>query len=131
MCLLPDAQMWHIYAFSGILAWLTLTIIYHLFFHPLAKVPGPLLPAITYLYASYFYVICSGQFYKEVERLHNKFGPIVRITPNEVHLSDPENYDKIYNMSTHFYKDPNFYDALGLGYATFSTIPNDLHRARR
>ena len=58
-------------------------------------------------------------------------GPIVRITPGRVHLSDPENYDKIYNMTSRFYKDPNFYGAPGINYAAFATIPNDLYRVRR
>ena len=57
--------------------------------------------------------------------------PIVRITPDEVYLSDPENYDKIYSMRSRFYRDPNFYDAFGINYATFATIPKDLHCIRR
>ena len=58
-------------------------------------------------------------------------GPIVCIIPNEVHLSDPENYDKFYSVSSRFYEGPNFYSASGINYATFATIPNDLHRVRR
>ena len=36
-------------------------------------------------------------------------GPVVRITPNEIHLSDPDNYDKIYYIGTRFWKSPVFY----------------------
>ena len=57
-------------------------------------------------------------------------GPIVRIAPNEIHLADPDNYDKIYSVSSEFYKDPAFYETLGVD-VMFSTISNDEHRRRR
>ena len=53
-------------------------------------------------------------------------GPVVRITPNEVHLSDVENYDKIYYMGSRYYKSPDFYNAFCIPGALFSTIPNDV-----
>lgn len=65
--------------------------IYRRFFHPLASVPGPFFAATTKLYQSYY----NRRFYLQIERLHQRYGPIVRITPDEVHLADPENYDKI------------------------------------
>jgi len=59
-------------------------------------------------------------------------GPIVRISPNEVHLSDPENYEKIYYIGS---KAPSkagyFYSAFGLKTAGFGTLSNELHRVRR
>lgn len=58
-------------------------------------------------------------------------GPIVRITPNEVHLSDPENYDKIYHVGTKYFKDPDFYGAFGNSDSMFVTASNELHRVRR
>jgi cytochrome P450 len=58
-------------------------------------------------------------------------GPVVRIAPNEIHLVDPENYDKIYNVGSHFYKDPVFYSVLGDEYSGFATITNEDHRRRR
>ena len=54
----------------------------------------------------------------------------MRIAPNEIHLSDPENYDKIYSVASKFYKDPAFYNALGVD-VMFTAISNDLHRRHR
>ena len=72
--LLLHTSMLPICVFSAPIVWFTSIIIYRHFFHQLAKFPGPLLPAITYLYAFYFNVLRSGHFYKEAERLHDKYG---------------------------------------------------------
>jgi hypothetical protein len=45
-------------------------VVYRRFFHPLAKIPGPLLPAVTTLYQSYY----NGSYFLEIERLHKKYG---------------------------------------------------------
>jgi cytochrome P450 len=58
-------------------------------------------------------------------------GPVVRITPDEVHLSDPENYEQIYHIGSKYYKNPGFYNSFGIGYSTFSSIPNSVHAVRR
>jgi cytochrome P450 len=58
-------------------------------------------------------------------------GPVVRITPNEVHLSDPDNYDTIYHVGTKYYKSPEFYRSFGLETASFGIISNEQHRVRR
>jgi cytochrome P450 len=55
----------------------------------------------------------------------------VRITPDEVHLSDPNNYEIIYSVGTKYAKSSPFYDAFGIRYSTFSTGPNNVHRVRR
>ncbi|KAH0536973.1 hypothetical protein FGG08_006201 [Glutinoglossum americanum] len=57
--------------------------------------------------------------------------PVVRITPDEIHLSDPENYEKIYYIGTKYWKSPTFYNGFGIGYSTFSTLRNDVHAVRR
>ncbi len=58
-------------------------------------------------------------------------GPVVRIAPNEVILTDPEHYDKIYSTNTKFYKDPSFYTLSGANTALFSIIHNEDHRRYR
>ena len=55
---------------------------------------------------------------------------MIRIAPNEVHLSEIDDYDKIFAVGTKFTKDRKFFDALGMD-ITFSTASNELHRRRR
>jgi hypothetical protein len=126
------------------------SVIYNLYFHPLEDIPGPKLAAATYLYQTYFSLVSGSRYYKQIAKLHKKYGkhfilgklnhaliladllgPIVRITPDEVHLSDPDNYDIINHVGTKYAKDPQFYGAFGIGYSSFSSIPNNVHRVRR
>jgi hypothetical protein len=48
--------------------------IYRLYFHPLSKIPGPKLAAITGAYEFYFNVVKRGMFIWEMERLHKIYG---------------------------------------------------------
>ncbi|KAH0566183.1 hypothetical protein GP486_000415 [Trichoglossum hirsutum] len=112
---------------------LTGAIVYRLYLHPLAHIPGPRLAAATDLYGFYFNVISGGggRFFLQIEKLHQKYGPVVRIAPNEIHLSDPENYDRIYHIGAKYYKCPKFYGCFGLDSCTFCTWDSELHRVRR
>ncbi|KAL5319155.1 hypothetical protein ACEPPN_012204 [Leptodophora sp. 'Broadleaf-Isolate-01'] len=124
---LTSSALWALYAAQ---AMLLAIICYRRFFHPLHSVPGPFLPAVTRLYLWYHNVIKDGSYYKKIDEMHVKYGPVVRIAPNEIHLADPDNYDKIYSLSSKFYKDPLFYNALGVE-VMFTAIANNEHRQRR
>ncbi|KAK7420830.1 hypothetical protein QQZ08_010231 [Neonectria magnoliae] len=130
---LPErlAKWWRVATVGGGVLYVVTKVLYRRLFHPLASIPGPFMPAVTRLYAWYYNVPMEGKFYKEIERLHSIYGPIVRITPDEVHLSNPKYYDVVYGVKSDFYKDPRFYGALGIDTATFATVSNDLHRRRR
>ncbi|KAF2454062.1 cytochrome P450 [Lineolata rhizophorae] len=117
---------WYIVA-GALLAFVATRVVYRRFFHPLAKIPGPFLASVTTLYQAAY----NAQYYKKIEQLHQIYGPVVRINPNEVHLSDPENYDKIYYMGTRFGKAPEFYGSFCIPHATFSTPSNEVHKGRR
>ena len=55
----------------------------------------------------------------------------MRVTPDEVHLSDPNNFEVMNCVGTKYAKSTQFYDGFGIGYSTFSTGPIDIHRIRR
>ncbi|KEF58564.1 uncharacterized protein A1O9_06490 [Exophiala aquamarina CBS 119918] len=106
-------------------------VMYRLCFHPLARFPGPKLAAVTTWYEGYYDIVHQGNYIWQVEKMHKKYGPIVRIGPNELHILDASFYDTLYNMSNRFDKYDYFYSMLGNPEATFSTISANLHRIRR
>ena len=58
-------------------------------------------------------------------------GPVVRVTPDEVQLSDPDDYDLLHSPKTRLPKHAPPYSALGAGYSTFTSGPNAMHKPRR
>lgn len=71
-------------AMNHLLSWTTVLValvlllvakvIYQLYFHPLAKFPGPKLAAITTWYEGYYDIIKKGRYTFELARLHDKYG---------------------------------------------------------
>jgi len=114
-----------------ILSLLLSVAIYNLRFSPLAGIPGPPLAALTRWYETYFDVFCGGQFMYEIQRLHRLYGPLVRIGPNEVHVSTADFYDTLYAGPTRpRHKDPWFLSSVAPG-TSFATSDAKHHRARR
>lgn len=107
--------------------------IYRLFLSPLAKFPGPKLAALTQWYEAYFDMVKKGggQFPFEIKRMHEKYGPIVRINPFELHVDDPDFYDVIYATNKAYDKMEHFQHRFNVPLATFSTSDSDEHRIRR
>ncbi|KAJ4347350.1 uncharacterized protein N0V89_011291 [Didymosphaeria variabile] len=57
-------------------------------------------------------------------------GPIVRITPFEVHISDPSYFNELYNMKLKLHKDPWYYSWFDRNGSIFATVNPDLHKLR-
>ncbi|KNG90313.1 benzoate 4-monooxygenase cytochrome P450 [Aspergillus nomiae NRRL 13137] len=110
----------------------TIQTVYRLFFHPLCKFPGPKLAAISHLYEFYYDVICNGSYLCKLEQLHQKYGPVVRINPRELHVNDPYYYEQIYAGSSRVReKDPRFIGVFTTPLPMVATVGHEHHRLRR
>ncbi|KAI1772344.1 cytochrome P450 [Hypoxylon cercidicola] len=108
--------------------------IWSVYLGPLSLIPGPRLAALTRLYETFYDICLGGQYTFKIIELHKKYGPIIRIAPGELHISDPDFYDTIYassSASRHVDKDPLFTRFSGLDNCVFSTIQHELHSQRR
>ncbi|KAG8676490.1 hypothetical protein FPOAC1_002494 [Fusarium poae] len=79
---------------------LVFPIVYRLWLHPLRRVPGPRLAAITTQWQ--VRKIRAGKPF--LQDVHEKYGPVVRIGPNRISVSSEEGFNKIYNSTKAFQK---------------------------
>ena len=91
---------------------------YRLVFDPLARFPGPKLAALTRKYETYYEAVKNYEYLWKIKKLHQQYGecpsdggaweveldsadrceclgPIIRISPHELHIDDPEFFDKL------------------------------------
>jgi hypothetical protein len=69
---------------------------------PLRDIPGPLLARFSRLW--YLVAIYKGNFESTNIELHTRYGPIVRIAPNEYSIDDYEAAKTIYGHGNPFIK---------------------------
>ena len=96
MTLLYQYEFWA----ALVLGLLALRTVYHLYFHPLSKFPGPKLAAATFLYEFYYDVVKGGMYIWEVERMHEKYGQY-RASSS---LSIPAGYPFNASLLTHLHR---------------------------
>ena len=87
------------------------TCIYNVFFHPLAKYPGPKSRAATNV--PYLKGLWTGYHHRACHALHEKYGPVVRIAPNKLSYINPQAWKDIYahkrTREQEMIKDPEWY----------------------
>ncbi|KAH9906974.1 cytochrome P450 [Xylariomycetidae sp. FL2044] len=127
---LREALSWQ-GAISLLAVYLLTLIFYRLYLDPLSSFPGPKLVAIARYYEAYFDVVKGGQYTFKIADLHKEYGPIVRISPYELHVSDPAFFEKIYRQDGRWDKYAWTYNAFYAAGATICTPSHDRHRARR
>ncbi|KAI0812130.1 cytochrome P450 [Xylaria sp. FL0064] len=108
-------------------------VFYRLYMSPLARFPGSKLAAATGWYEFYFDYWLNGQYIFEIERMHKKYGPIIRVTPDELSINDANFYNEIY--VTESKRRTNNYDVFCKGIdfdgSHLLTTDHNLHRKRR
>lgn len=82
--------------------------IYFRFLHPLSKYPGPFWASITNVYKAY--QISTLNLPTNLVSLHEQYGDIVRIGPNDLSIRSPSAYNQIYKGGRSLPK-TKFYDA--------------------
>jgi len=122
----------HLVIVAGlVLIYTTYKFFWGFYLSPIANVPGPRLAALTWWYEFYYDVILGGQYVFKIIELHKKYGPVVRINPEEVHVGDPNFHSTLYNRNKR--RDRWAFQAeqfLADG-SVEGTIGHDLHKHRR
>lgn len=115
----------------GLLLYIPLLAYYRLYLHPIAKFPGPKLAAFTRYYEAYYDVFRGGQYTFKIAEMHRKYGPIIRISPHELHISDPAFYKQLYSHNARWDKYDWAVEAFGAPTATLHTVDFYQHKRRR
>ncbi|XP_014559029.1 hypothetical protein COCVIDRAFT_13940 [Bipolaris victoriae FI3] len=103
--------------------------IYRVYFHPLAHIPGPILSKLTSLWLHYHAYI--GDEASVIHKLHQQYGPYVRVSPNEVDLSDADGIPAIYVSKGGFPKAKCYANFDIDGHKTIFSTTNQDYRAHR
>ena len=122
LCLLPFVAL-SVYLFG--------LAVYRVYFHPLAKYPGPLLAKLTDLYSTYH--AWKGDRHLEFWRCHEKYGNIVRFGPNSLSFNTNTALKEIYGFKGNVRK-ADFYSAFPAtkdSFSTHSAIDRAAHARKR
>ncbi|KAK4096345.1 cytochrome P450 [Parathielavia hyrcaniae] len=97
---------------------------------PLKRYPGPFLAGWTNLWR--VWQVISGEYAPRMKKLHEKYGPIVRIGPNLLDLDIPELYRIIYGtdgkwVKSDFYRNSSSVIDGKITYHMFSETDPTLH----
>ncbi|KAH8650645.1 cytochrome P450 monooxygenase [Tricladium varicosporioides] len=107
--------------------------VHRLFFSQYAKFPGPKVAGLTYGYMFYYDAIAGdGEYIHKIKKLHEEYdSPIIRISPHELHVNDPDFYDVLFSSNGRRDKPPTWSHAFSNIESVFGTISHDSHRQRR
>ncbi|KAL7764213.1 hypothetical protein ACKLNR_005358 [Fusarium oxysporum f. sp. zingiberi] len=79
---------------AAIIVALLTALLWRLYNDPLDHIPGPLIAQFTPTWL--WWLTWTGVECRVVDGLHKKYGPVVRIAPNEVDMSDGAALNLIY-----------------------------------
>ncbi|KAI1816778.1 cytochrome P450 [Poronia punctata] len=96
--IIPDEGMQQLILMTALIAGATY-VVYHyfylLYFHPLAKFPGPRIAAVSNIWYAYHWL--SGRYPWATEEALRTYGDVVRIAPNELLFFTPQAFTDIYS----------------------------------
>ncbi|PIG83070.1 cytochrome P450 [Aspergillus arachidicola] len=113
----------------ALLAYVLAICIYRIWFHPLAKYPGPLLAKVTNLYGGYY--AWKGDLHIDMMRCHEKYGNYVRYAPNRVLFNTNTGLKEIYAYSKSFQKSAAYGAMVHRAPNTLTLIDKKQHGRKR
>lgn len=115
---------------AAVFAAITSYVVYQLYFHPLAQYPGPFFGKLTQLYDVYHAYI--GDKHILFYELHQKYGTVVRFSPNSLSINDPAALKVIYAHGANVQKS-EFYKCFRAAPQAISTLlaTEKQHHARK
>ncbi|KAM0083647.1 hypothetical protein ACKRZS_004151 [Fusarium odoratissimum] len=128
----PNVEVGLILCVTMLIVTIPVVIVYRLYFHPLAEVPGRKIHAITGFLTQWKSHI-TGTWLREAAQLHRQYGPIVRIGPNHIAVDGSIGWPQVYGHQpgkAEFSKYPNFIFP-GDGMSLIGAQKDDHRRQRR
>ncbi|QSZ32316.1 hypothetical protein DSL72_001890 [Monilinia vaccinii-corymbosi] len=129
----PSISLWIGFILVALLAYPAYFAIYNLYFHPLRNFPGPLLARSSYFWYAKNWI--GGKWPHAVSDLHEKYGQVVRIAPDELAFSSAQSWRDIYGHSVKgkkYFRKTDWYAGVGDLPNSISTEPDPVkHSAMR
>ena len=104
---------------------------YNLYLHPLRHFPGPWLWSATRL--TFVRALYRGDLVHEIQKIHDHYGDVVRVAPNELSFAKPQAWQDIYNYRAGhlpFPKNPVWYGKQPGQSDSLITVPGPVDHAR-
>ncbi|GKZ24469.1 hypothetical protein AbraIFM66951_010693 [Aspergillus brasiliensis] len=119
-----------LFALTSLLALFLLHVCYNAFLHPLRQYPGPKLWAATRL--PWCWYQSHGRLNQKLLELHLRYGPTVRVAPNELSYNTEEAWRAIYGpRSDEMGKDAVFSQRTPTGVQNILTADRQTHTRQR
>lgn len=77
IALIPGLASYLPYLLTVTVIYILFVAVYRLHFSPIAQIPGPRIAALTSLYEFYHDCIHLGQFYYQIQKLHEQYGMVI------------------------------------------------------
>ncbi|OCK76205.1 toxin biosynthesis cytochrome P450 monooxygenase [Lepidopterella palustris CBS 459.81] len=105
--------------------------IYCVYFHPLRHIPGNKFAAFSKI--PFALSLVKGTFHQDIRDLHEKYGEVIRFTPNHISFTHPDAWNAIYNYRSgtpHFTKDKMNYLTPVNRVESIHSTPDDVAHSR-
>ncbi|KAH7380914.1 cytochrome P450-like protein [Cadophora sp. MPI-SDFR-AT-0126] len=124
------ATLLGLYVLIIIAIYVTGLVVYRVYFHPLARFPGPFFAKVSDFYS--LYTAWTGDRHLDFHRCHEKYGPVFRYGPNSLSFNSHAALTDIYSVKSNVRKS-DFYNMLSAptGPNIVSVIPKELHAKKR